>query len=587
MSLELFDKYRQDMLNGLYCEENMPNDRGSSCSTEHFLEAWKQGKSKYLTTLMGGQHMILTQEVEFHRSTDGLTEAMNDMVEEHRNFIDTLLHNLREDLGFLGSSWILYDDSRRHFYAEIEWLLQGYQLAREARVSENVTAVLRGKEVRLSSGQKAMRALAQIAKIYDMKDEYERFRIAHSQVLNVRTLKGEMCLSIHPLDYATASDNNNGWSSCMSWREAGCYRMGTIEMMTSPMVICAYLKSNSTAMKIGDNEEWNSKKWRAWIIVTKDAILCNRNYPYDNADLAQTAIKWVRALAEQNLGWHYSDSIESLGMRYLCTYHTDLMYNDVSDECFVCYRTGLQEDIDRAININYSGPAICLHCGSELSVYDNEADTLLCEECRVAPYDYYCVHCSEGLYEDDVVITESGDAYCQHCFDELFDRCDWCDEFEYKGEFKKVNMAISGIPSSSPHHNRWLLNAWSEYWRTYCDEAADKHWVIPVVMVRPQSTSSIMVCANCLESMVNDEHEVPWLVRNVEFADGSIAPYSWFINPRLTFEQLKDTPFYNLFFSICRYYGDVSTIAEGYYRFVWEMYQRNIVSCDEVTESSY
>ena len=37
------------------------------------------------------------------------------------------------------------------------------------------------------------------------------------------------------------SDNNSGWESCMSWRNNGCYRRGTVEMMNSPYVIVAYL----------------------------------------------------------------------------------------------------------------------------------------------------------------------------------------------------------------------------------------------------------------------------------------------------------------------------------------------------------
>ena len=78
---------------------------------------------------------------------------------------------------------------------------------------------------------------------YFAADEWEEIRLAHSQIFNTNKMTGTLCLSIHPLDYATASDNDNGWSSCMSWRDDGCYRMGTVEMMNSPMVICAYFAS--------------------------------------------------------------------------------------------------------------------------------------------------------------------------------------------------------------------------------------------------------------------------------------------------------------------------------------------------------
>ena len=49
--------------------------------------------------------------------------------------------------------------------------------------------------------------------------------------------------------------------------DEGSYRLGTVEMMNSPMVICAYL-SGKNQMDINGVYEWNSKKWRAWAIVS-------------------------------------------------------------------------------------------------------------------------------------------------------------------------------------------------------------------------------------------------------------------------------------------------------------------------------
>jgi hypothetical protein len=101
-----------------------------------------------------------------------------------------------------------------------------------------------GSKVTITLGMKFMKALGKVVEAYNLDQEmFEEFRIAHSQILNDKKLSGRLCLSIHPLDYMTMSDNESDWGSCMSWREGGCYRRGTVEMMTSPVVVVAYLKS--------------------------------------------------------------------------------------------------------------------------------------------------------------------------------------------------------------------------------------------------------------------------------------------------------------------------------------------------------
>ena len=94
------------------------------------------------------------------------------------------------------------------------------------------------------------------------------------------------------------STNDYNWNSCMDWTGSGEYRRGTVEMMNSPMVICAYLKSDVQQMHF-NGYEWPSKKWRAWIVVNKDAILCNRNYPYTNDNLAKVSFKVSPFLASK------------------------------------------------------------------------------------------------------------------------------------------------------------------------------------------------------------------------------------------------------------------------------------------------
>lgn len=119
-----------------------------------------------------------------------------------------------------------------------------------------------------------MKALKQLNGILHFMDddEFEEFRICQSMCTNTTALEGKLCLSIHPLDYMTMSDNACDWSSCMSWQEDGCYRMGTVEMMNSPCVIVAYLES-SHPMYFSREATWNSKNGAPSILLLQILLL--------------------------------------------------------------------------------------------------------------------------------------------------------------------------------------------------------------------------------------------------------------------------------------------------------------------------
>ena len=107
----------------------------------------------------------------------------------------------------------------------------------------------------------------------------DKMRNEISEVTNQNVKKASFVLSIHPLDFMTMSDNNNGWQSCMSWQDEGCYCMGTVEMMNSPYVVVAYLKAKND-MPIGSHYSgytWNNKKWRELFIITNDTMCFMKN----------------------------------------------------------------------------------------------------------------------------------------------------------------------------------------------------------------------------------------------------------------------------------------------------------------------
>ena len=191
---------------------------------EYVLRFWDKSKYKYLTNMFGDK-LILKKEIEFEKDFSELLSEMYNKVSSGyseckcKSFID-FWRKLISDKSDL---WKANSVSR-----ELSILISDEVLTRN-RVESSFEIEIEGKTLKIQRGQRAVNAITKIAKAFNCPQEYiEEFRLAHSLVLNQKKTKGTLCLSIHPLDYMTMSDNRAGWSSCMSWRDDGCYRQGTV-----------------------------------------------------------------------------------------------------------------------------------------------------------------------------------------------------------------------------------------------------------------------------------------------------------------------------------------------------------------------
>lgn len=266
-------------------------------------------------------------------------------------------------------------------------------------------------------------------------DCYEQFRRAHSLALNQKTVRGNLCLSIHPLDFITMSDNECGWSSCMCWmEEPGDYRLGTIEMMNSESVIIAYVEAKED-MHIADHDQkWNNKRWRQLIVVTPELILGNKQYPYFNDVLQGTALKWIKELAAgADLGYGPYDvesvqirnqSANTIGNRrvHFNLYMSGYMYNDIYD-----LRMGFMKSnwTGTDLTINLSGPAVCTSCGDIIPINDVESSWTTCRDCNGM---WQCKCCGDWHYGEPYYASDSDDCYCEYCYTHDLITCEVCGE---------------------------------------------------------------------------------------------------------------------------------------------------------------
>lgn len=477
---------------------------------DNWLQNWSHANQK-LFKLLGGQ-LIVKKKVEIKKSDDLLKEQFNDLLLNSR-FINLLtdareLYNCRrrddlkigyydvcdKDFFYLGGMHKVFceccDHPRTYLNDKIE---------NKAKVVGPYT----GKTYQIQQGMKPIRAIKKIVEFFvnELSDEkskcitelersFEDFRIAASMILNDKIMRGNLCVSIHPLDYMTMSDNSSNWSSCMSWTSDGCYRVGTVEMMNSNNALCCYLEGadkfcfSRDAVKITSSEsdvsmneelrrkvkeivkrdgelyEWNNKKWRVLVYANKDIIMTGKSYPYYSESVDKDLLAFVVELAKKNMNWHYQfgpERYQDMIHVYTATamnnnrkwikygrttkhnilWDTHGMYNDMLNANkykYWCYRNA----VDHNKIYSVSGKSVCLCCGNEVASLEwpNDRDynsrydhtgAVICKDC-IDRY-YYCDSCASSdttLKYYYVEINGEVKRYCQKCIDSLFCYCPCC-----------------------------------------------------------------------------------------------------------------------------------------------------------------
>ena len=433
---------------------------------DYFLRFWNINKMSLYR--MFGEQFIIKKEVQFKKSVKSLMADLEDNLIggceniQAKNFRKNYINYVNNHFGDWNERECLWCFVDSYSLAHNRWAGEDFIVPAEATIT--------GREIQVSKDCKVVKMLGKLAEAFGITEGYEEFRQIHSQILNQKKVKGTLCLSIHPLDFITMSDNDSGWDSCMKWvEEAGDYRLGTIEMMNSPCVVVAYLESD-TPMDVCDGY-WNNKKWRQLYIVNKDIILGNRQYPYVNNELQGTAIKWLRDLAtadpafgpyEENTTEVYNKEKNTVcgGNRVSFNIYTSIMYNDVYDGRLAYLNPGLAEISQ--YDLNFSGPAVCTACGEVIEPGEVEPYIVRCMSCDGA---WKCSHCGDRHYGNDYYEV-NGYRYCDWCYHNELDTCEICGE-----KVIDANRITLYLPRSENDKANYLGD---RYYVCMCDSCFDR-----------------------------------------------------------------------------------------------------------------
>lgn len=456
----------------------------------NILREWDKEKSKNLIKLFGGQ-LILNRPYTYSTTDEILYKEIEEELEDYES--SKIYYDFKQ---WVRKTVCAYENNYPSDMNYLTYeLFDPHCLAANAYDGESKKIIFEDGTVwKIQKGIKPMKVFTKIVERSgdeEARQLCEDFRIWHSQLLNQIRLDGTLSLSIHPLDYMTMSDNGGSWTSCMCWMgenngdgEPGDYRAGTVECMNSPYIIVAYLHNPKKKFKFweGWNHEealeWNKKKWRELFIVQNGLITEIKGYPYQDENLTNTALMWIKELAQKNLGWEYNDTEVNINDEYkenddeinLFRIRSGYyMYNDIGTLNLHRARVNIRDLYKRAennddvkydqyfprgqkkastiFNLRYGGKATCMCCGAKIKDLENRSNSVLCSDCERTQI---CPCCGEYFEGEGYIISSYEDPICWTCYDYECENDDLTDEREYHGSLIELRFCLGFKEDGTP-----------------------------------------------------------------------------------------------------------------------------------------
>ena len=421
-----------------------------------------------------------------------------DWLEAKRDFIEAfggqLIYEWPEKVSFeLGSreKSLRLDD----FIGVLENRYENYDLAEFVRANREgffsnqvVEPYTTSKGDTIPKGMKLLRAF----KFFESDaNALEAEQNAASMIIQEDKIEGTLCLSVHPLDFLSTSENTHNWRSCHALD--GEYRSGNLSHMIDHSTFICYLKSSKDEKlpNFPPDVPWNSKKWRVLFYMSDrwDMIFAGRQYPF----CTETGLDFVKnkVFPRANLG-DFSSWIDKkyCGFKDKDVYSNfshsyvpvvdglvpldelvinepgSLQFNDVLSsscydalyaykkvECFGGYKYAPMHKFTR---FHIGGKCNCTRCGK----YPIEiTSSFMCNDCELEYGDSeddmfaYCPCCGSRYYYDDGVWVEGDEeCVCPSCADSETTICDCCGTRHY----------TSAMVYSRKHNKYLCPECWDE-----------------------------------------------------------------------------------------------------------------------------
>ena len=209
--------------------------------------------------------------------------------------------------------------------------LVGFILDNQDNFFDNVTAYdwKVNDEVTIPKGMKLLRAFKYFCKDKDLLNDIQS--VASMAIQNDK-ITGILCMSVHPFDYLSVSENIHNWRSCHALD--GEYRAGNLNYMADPTTVVCYLKSSHKAAlpRFPEDIKWNSKKWRVLLFFneTYDFMMAGRQYPFFEDSLLLPIKKEVERMFDRKFSGWFNQYIRSVPLTAFMDDEDESLQYDIS-----------------------------------------------------------------------------------------------------------------------------------------------------------------------------------------------------------------------------------------------------------------
>lgn len=284
-----------------------------------------------------------------------------------------------------------------------------------------------------------------------------------SQDIQKNKVSGILCLSVHPLDYLSLSENNHNWRSCHALD--GEFRAGNLSYMQDRSTVVCYIRSKKNNVHLNrfpEDVPWNSKKWRMLLHFSDnyDMVFASKQYPFKLPGVLQyvdemlTQIPYLSKCMVGPMGksWGLSswktDCINDpdLWSKYIkidgylmpvdnliTEPHPVLQYNDILRSTTYTPVYAISREVnmpDQEPHFTIGSSVLCPKCGINLIC---DSDMMMCYHCYAEMEDESsygtCEFCGSIIWdEEDAHELKDGALVCSHCYENHVYTCPRCGE---------------------------------------------------------------------------------------------------------------------------------------------------------------
>lgn len=410
--------------------------------TDNLFKKWKAQKAAFLDAFGGEPIVTLAKDVTFE---------LND--EEKSKRIDKFL----------------------------EWVGENYSEEVLTLLTTNCDSLLDNK---LSYKYKDYPIGMKLSKVL-MKEfgaDAESLRNHLSMLIQEKKVHGDICMSVHPLDFLSLSESAHNWRSCHSLD--GEYRGGNLSYMCDDNSFIVYMRAaeDTVLPRFPEDVPWNSKKWRMLIFWDEPhgCFWASRQYPFSTPVGMEYARQGIFKYLLTTYGEYYKKYIKwwsdayngtmEINGRVRAFSRTMWLYNEINpvlaplnnyitnDENAVNYNDLLNGSSFRTSILKYKGksilelgdvgkrfvigaPAICCSCGKNIV---SHSESMVCDECLLKSDREdiddigYCWSCGKRIFLDDNYFNSGYGHFCAKCYSDYeFVQCEICGE-DYSKEMDEI-----------------------------------------------------------------------------------------------------------------------------------------------------